>query len=290
MSRTPPRFVSWFHAALLTTMRSNGFQRPLHTFQVLSWIVFGSDVVLFAVFCCPLLGTFGPVVAIFYGLSVFVVVFSAFKATQCNPADDNLVIGREPADRSGLPYCVSCRSYVFPTSKHCRTCNKCVSGFDHHCMWLNNCIGVDNYRYFAGAVSSVAVMTAIIVGTTTYLLLHLILTQDEDEFWLPVEFTVTIFVALLLENSVFLVLDLQLVLFHIFLCSRHMTTHEYIINKQESESEDVPLLQRCMTCCMDRCVLKKRKKRTALGREDGGNEAVTMYGSPALETSIKHVS
>merc|ERR1712136_463983 len=26
------------------------------------------------------------------------------------------------------------------------------------------------------------------------------------------------------------------------------------------------------------------------GREDGGNEAVTMYGSPALETSIEHVS
>ena len=38
-------------------VRRNGFERPFHHFQVLSWVVFGSDVVLFCLFCVPLVDT-----------------------------------------------------------------------------------------------------------------------------------------------------------------------------------------------------------------------------------------
>mmetsp|Transcript_39547 Transcript_39547/g.77272 ORF Transcript_39547/g.77272 Transcript_39547/m.77272 type:complete len:1011 (+) Transcript_39547:170-3202(+) len=53
-------------------------------------------------------------------------------------------------------YCWLCETTVHSGSMHCKYCEKCVGGFDHHCQWLNTCIGSSNYRYFGGAVASVA--------------------------------------------------------------------------------------------------------------------------------------
>merc|ERR1719399_2507715 len=134
-------------------MRSNGFMKPLHPLQLASWVVFGSDVAIYVVICVPLIETLVAkvLVSVFYAPSVVVLFAGAWKATQCDPKDPNILPEEEaskqnPEDVEHLPFCIPCNSPVFPRSKHCRLCDKCVYNFDHHCKWLNNCIGKPNYR------------------------------------------------------------------------------------------------------------------------------------------------
>lgn len=251
-------------------VRTNGFQCPLHPLQVLSWVVFGTDVLLFAVLCIPISRhvALTVIVSVVYFVSVTVVVLSAAFATYCNPADHNLRHGGD-TESDHLPFCCVCNASVLPTSKHCRSCNKCVHRFDHHCMWLNNCVGHDNYRYFIAAISAVAVMTATILGLCTWLMAEYFAQptrfsrQLESVFGdFPKPVALAMFILLLSVNSVFFVLDIQLLLFHAFLNSHGLTTHEYIMRKRDcKENTKMPLAQRCVTCCMDTLVVKRRKRR-----------------------------
>lgn len=258
-------------------MRKNGFERPLHPLQLLSWVVFGSDVLIFAIFCIPLFDHLAAHIGVgfCYALSVAALVIATARATRCNPADptiykDASTLPQEDLDN--LPFCMTCNSYVNSASKHCRACNKCVHVFDHHCKWLNNCVGENNYRAFATSIASVAVMTGIILGSVVYLLIDYIrsdevVLQDRiDKFFggLPKEMFLAIFVFLITINLPLFVLDVQLLLFHVFLTSKNLTTYEYIVQKRDQATSGVDekgSLQRCMTCCMDNTVLKRRKKK-----------------------------
>jgi len=260
----------------LLRMRSNGFASPLHPFQVGSWIVFGFDVLTFATFCVPLLDELPHVLGVYalFITSVVVLVWSAYAATGCNPADPYIYTKAEkiPEEiQDTFPQCTICNSSVQPTSKHCRTCDKCVAQFDHHCKWLNNCIGKDNYHAFATAISSVVVMTGIMLATLVYLL-YSHFTEDGDGVvsknleerygGMPDSLALVIFFILIVINLPLLLLDMQLLLFHIFLTSRGLTTHEYVIQKaqREESGDSVSWSQKCMTCCMDNMVLRRRRR------------------------------
>jgi len=260
-------------------MRTNGFERPLHPLQLLSWVVFGSDVLIFAAFCIPLLDHVAAHIGVSfcYALSVFWLVAATAKATRCNPADPTIykdASTMQQEDFDALPFCMTCNSYVNPASKHCRACNKCVHGFDHHCKWLNNCVGENNYRAFASSISAVAVMTGIILGGSVYLLFDYIRSDEQvladriAKYFgsAPEELFLAIFILMLVINLPLFLLDLQLLLFHMFLTSQNLTTYEYIVRKrdQASNGADEPskgALQRCATCCMDNTVLKRKKKK-----------------------------
>mmetsp|Transcript_43168 Transcript_43168/g.120098 ORF Transcript_43168/g.120098 Transcript_43168/m.120098 type:complete len:358 (-) Transcript_43168:296-1369(-) len=270
-------------------VRTNGFERPFHPLQVLSWAVFGSDVFVYIVFCLPLIDTVGAkvLVALFYISSVVILVLATVKATSCDPADPHVRLPDselKAEDLETMPYCTMCNVPVFSRSKHCRACNKCVTVFDHHCMWLNNCIGGENYRAFFVTVSSVAVMIGIVLGTCLYLLIDYGINEDmfEDRAHsiaiyssLPKEFFLGLLITMTALNTPLFLLDLQLVLLHAFLASQQLTTYEYIMNKRsqmdrpegDKASGRIGRRIRTLPGCMDwivfsRCGQKRRKKRT----------------------------
>jgi len=296
-------------------VRTHGFQRPFHPLQVLSWVVFGTDVFVYAVFALPLVETTGAkvVVALCYVVSVIVVVVATAKATSCDPADPH-VRSREAAnkaeDADTMPFCTMCNVPVHPRSKHCRACNKCVSTFDHHCMWLNNCIGAENYRSFFVTILSVAVMIGIILGTTLYLLIDYFANDDGFDERInsislhkhfPREFYLGLLIVLVVVNGPLFLLDMQLVILHTFLASQNMTTYEYIMNKRTIEDDGArdSLGRRFRTLpgCMDwivfsRCGQKRRRKKK------GNDERVDRMEAPAstetkagdIEATMGHVA
>lgn len=273
-------------------MRTNGFERPFHPLQVLSWVVFGMDVLIYIVFCIPIIETAAAqgVVAVCFGISVIVLVYATAKATSTDPADPHVRIQDETQLRvqDDMPYCTMCDRPVCNRSKHCRACNKCVDVFDHHCMWLNNCVGGPNYHYFFVTVSSVACMVGILLGTIVYLLIDYGVNPDFEAriqsvapfASIPKEFFLGLLVAMAFVNCPLFVLDVQLVLLHTFLTSQNLTTYEYIMNKRSmnvgSDEErgrpgakataalgrKIKTLPNCMDWIVfSRCGQKRRKKQ-----------------------------
>uniref|UniRef100_A0A7S4SJ79 Palmitoyltransferase n=1 Tax=Alexandrium monilatum TaxID=311494 RepID=A0A7S4SJ79_9DINO len=231
------------------TVRTNGFGWPFHPLQVVSWVVSGLDVLVYSFMGLPLLEPDPLMIALAlcYAASVIVLVVGFAKATGCNPMDPRVKLAQqgpelELEESDDLPFCPICEVTVEVRSKHCRSCNKCIDVFDHHCMWLNNCIGRANYRAFFVTVCSVAVMTGILLSTCAYVLTTYVV--DEEKFVQraeaivflrssPRELLLGVTIMLVVLNAPLFLLDVQLVLLHLFLMSQNLTTFEYIVNKQE---------------------------------------------------------
>jgi len=231
-------------------LRLNGFEGPLHPLQVLSWVVFGADVLCFCIFAIPLIEAAHAqlFVSTAYAISVGVLVVSCVKATGKDPADPYVRLQdvQLKHEDPSLPFCLMCNTHVFTSSKHCRSCNKCITSFDHHCHWLNNCIGQRNYRAFATCIAAVAVMTGIVLSTSVYLLVEyytdeeaLKVRLEEGSLWpgMPTRVALSILMAIAVVNLPLFALDLQLVILHVFLASQNLTTYEYIMNKCNDEDE-----------------------------------------------------
>lgn len=238
-------------------VRNHGLEWPFHPFQVVSWAIFGIDVLTFCIFVVPLINTISikAAIGVFYAISVGVLVLAAVKTTGRDPADPHLLLQEaqiKVKDPEGSPFCDICNSSVMASSKHCRACNKCVHNFDHHCMWLNNCIGERNYHPFIASICSVVAMTGIVLVTSTYLLVYYF--TDEEGFEqgiedgllpsLPKDTLLSIIIVTIVVNLPLFVLDIQLVILHAFLASQNLTTYEYIMNKRslEDEHQDIPEL------------------------------------------------
>lgn len=228
-------------------MRTHGFERPFHPFQVASWLVFGSDVLVYLACVFSLVDhDVKLVLAPLYLGTVVVLVAATAKATRCNAADPHVQLqddAMEIEEDDSMPYCGLCNVPVFPRSKHCRVCSKCVDIFDHHCMWINNCIGRANYKSFFVTISSVALMIGTVLATCAYLLITYFTDQDAFQQRLegtpvmceiPKETFLGLLITMLLINMPLFVLDMQLVLLHMFLMSQGLTTYEYIMNKRDS--------------------------------------------------------
>jgi len=269
-------------------VRRNGFERPFHHFQVLSWVVFGSDVVLFCLFCVPLVDTIvaKATTAAFYATSVVALVVGGFQATICDPSDPHILqrgMQLKSDEGESLLFCRLCDSHVYPRSKHCQACNKCVHGFDHHCIWLNSCIGAHNYRAFAVCIFSVAVMTGTVLAVSSYLIVDFIINDEFQERFqenpifsnAPKELALSVVCALIVVNLPLFVLDMQLICLHQLLTYNHMTTYDYIMSKRNAEQSseknaasgkfDARSRSRMDKAlgALDWIVVKKRKRRTS---------------------------
>tara|TARA_B110000285_G_scaffold203204_1_gene239117 strand:- start:2020 stop:2544 length:525 start_codon:yes stop_codon:yes gene_type:complete len=139
-------------------VRNHGLECPLHPTQVLTYFIFGFDILSYyfidmvsLAHNLPLIIALGTV----YFICCIATTYYGYLAARINPADPTILLESKCKkhvivfDSSSYEYhCSICSSHVLSGSKHCGQCNRCTSGFDHHCRYLNNCIGEKNYDQF----------------------------------------------------------------------------------------------------------------------------------------------
>ncbi|XP_021487116.2 palmitoyltransferase ZDHHC11-like [Meriones unguiculatus] len=262
--------------------RVNGWSPPLHSFQAISWTTYlAMSIVTFGIFI-PFLPTSWKCAA--YAVMGGVFIFHLFVhlvAITIDPADTNVRLKKdysEPVptfDRSKHAhviqnqYCHLCEVTVSKKAKHCSSCNKCVSGFDHHCKWLNNCVGSRNYRFFFCSVASAAVGLLGVMVILLYVLIQYSINPKElhtdplykeissENIWLlflplcpvPVKTPVVLSIAvlvLLLATASFVLLG-HLLIFHLYLIAKNLSTFDYMMQTRfqksphSSEKKELPL-------------------------------------------------
>ena len=191
----------------------------------------------------------------------------------------NLAVSRvDPRDAGGEGgyYCYACEAEVLQGSKHCRTCNKCVEEFDHHCKWLNTCIGARNYRGFL----------CLLVTLTTHLALEAVLAAhaaalafarrgaalDGMLAQLPAPIGVQAYrssmLALLLAALAAMYAVGELLLFHVVLIRKRLTTYQFIMAAKDLEAGDLE----CQGVCNEPTTVAAKIHTTGLpaSLDDGG--------------------
>ncbi|KAI9178929.1 hypothetical protein H9P43_005591 [Blastocladiella emersonii ATCC 22665] len=125
----------------------------------------------------------------------------------------------------GTKWCAICAVYVRADSLHCRYCDACVERMDHHCFYANNCIGRRNYRLFLVTLATIllhsgsqlaanlAAVVVIFVSGTTPL---------ATAAW-----QTSLLVALALPLTAIFLFSAYLVILHVELARRGLTTIEY---------------------------------------------------------------
>lgn len=139
---------------------------------------------------------------------------------------------------SGL-FCNYCFKYVKEHSRHCQICNKCICKFDHHCSILNNCIGQSNYSNFIRLTIFFQFFALNLSTFSLLAILRLIYIQETSHKFLRIPKKAALalnFFNLFVNFSAFF-LATGLILFHIYLKYRDMTTYEYILSKRKPVSE-----------------------------------------------------
>lgn len=182
-----------------------------------------------------------------YFLNFALTVFFWLRATLTDPTDSVILAERKALalsqhfdSRLYKEICTICTAHVNEDSKHCGKCNRCVEGFDHHCKWLNNCIGLRNYRFFAllitvfafqllqQTISSLILLCSLITGSTSSSLSHFYSLEGSEAVLF--EAILGLFTCLTLICLLFLT---QLILLHVWLRCKGLTTYEYIMSKRQ---------------------------------------------------------
>uniref|UniRef100_A0A5S6Q6T0 Palmitoyltransferase n=1 Tax=Trichuris muris TaxID=70415 RepID=A0A5S6Q6T0_TRIMR len=239
--------------------RINGWSLPPHPLQVLAWLIVLFLSLVVYLILIPSFQSIEARLILYVILSLLVFLAVVFKAvvTTIDPSDDLVTnkIKKHPRpqfDRKRFKhvidehhFCNVCEMFIHPSSKHCRQCNKCVFNFDHHCKWLNNCIGGKNYKCFLTFIVIVALTSLCIAAVSIVLLVFFtstphILEHDVGYFvFCGTPVTDSTWLALVASTStVSLVtasLALHLLIFHIRLVNKGLTTYAYIATQRRAE-------------------------------------------------------
>ncbi|KAM9106143.1 putative palmitoyltransferase ZDHHC11B isoform 2-T2 [Megaptera novaeangliae] len=262
--------------------RVNGWSQPVHYLQVVAWVTF--LVLAFTTFgiFIPLLPPEWRYIA--YGVTSGICLFHLFVhliVVSIDPAEANVRLKKNYArvvqtfDRSKhahvieRQYCHLCKVPVTMKAKHCSACNKCVAGFDHHCKWLNNCVGSRNYWYFLTTVASASAGLLYTIVILLYTLIQYFINPaslrtdphyrsiSDENTWLlflprfPVRTSAPVFLGigvlvLLLELISLLMLG-HLLLFHLYLRAKKLSTYDYITQNYQQQSSEPPAVKRDVT-------------------------------------------
>ncbi|KAJ6967783.1 protein S-acyltransferase 1 [Populus alba x Populus x berolinensis] len=130
-----------------------------------------------------------------------------------------------------LKFCDTCLLYRPPRASHCSICNNCIQKFDHHCPWVGQCIGLRNYPYFIGFISTSTTLCIYVFVFSWFNVL-----RQQGTLWsimshdvLSVVLIAYCFVAVWFVGG--------LTLFHLYLISTNQTTYEnfrYRYDKKEN--------------------------------------------------------
>lgn len=137
---TPP-------APLINTR--NGYTRPLHYEQILSWVGYFIMIAAYFLIIYPSLLELERIICtIIFCLSW--VIFNGLFIRASLEKHRSAILPDESKER--YMHCKWCKRNVDLKAKHCRSCNLCRLNFDHHCFFLNNCVTNDNYNYFFSGI------------------------------------------------------------------------------------------------------------------------------------------
>ncbi|XP_072515822.1 palmitoyltransferase ZDHHC11 isoform X1 [Salminus brasiliensis] len=251
--------------------RVNGWSLPLHVLQLVAWLMYSfMAIVGFGVYI-PLLPVPWNYVA--YGVigTAFVLhLLTHLAAVTVDPADYNVRLRKDYSspmpvfDKKKQPHvihnqhCYLCEVDVGSKVKHCSSCNKCISDFDHHCKWLNNCVGGRNYwLFFVAVLSAVFGVLLLVVVILFFFIEHFVNPTSlrtaaafqgvkENGTWLaflplaPVQTSsasllVLAFVTIIIALASLLMLC-HLLVFHIYLLCKGMSTYEYVVKQRHLQS------------------------------------------------------
>ncbi|XP_072365964.1 palmitoyltransferase ZDHHC11 isoform X1 [Scyliorhinus torazame] len=253
-----------------TRSRVNGWTLPLHSFQLIAFVLyFYLAVVAFGIYI-PMLpyswkyAGYAIIGLLFlYHFIVHLVAVSIDPAVKSVRTRKNYNTPMPTLDRAKHPHviqnqhCYLCEVDVGVKAKHCSTCNKCISEFDHHCKWLNNCVGGRNYWFFFHTVVSAVLGILMIVLVILYVFIQQFVNPEElrtapqfekirgNNTWLvflpiaPVETTQT---GILVIAGITILLGLASLLllghllgFHLYLLFKNLSTYEYVVRERRNQ-------------------------------------------------------
>jgi hypothetical protein len=96
--------------------------------------------------------------------------------------------------------------------------------FDHHCMWINNCIGSGNYGWF------MAMILATWVNLLVYIVAMAVLWQEQR--WDDYQTQMIVVWVFAIVVCVFWVLLSNLVVLHLYLIYKGLTTYQFIMQQR----------------------------------------------------------
>ena len=225
--------------------RRNGWQRPWHPQQVATWVGFLAYVAAFYKSICPhVASNLALFCQIGYGIISLATAVSALFVTIIDPVDRAAAKEREARvqsrvyDLSDFPrICHICVIHTSKSTKHCGYCRKCVADFDHHCHWVNNCVAGRNYVLFIVLVCCLQVQISWFVGLGGAIIGELLGSGEPGK-----QTEASILLALLFIGSAVFLLNGVLILFHIYLRCKGISTFTFM-KKRRPKAAVQPALQ-----------------------------------------------
>ena len=245
--------------------------------QVATWVTLPTLMVQFLFFCSPVLPLPAsiPVTVAFFGVS-FACVYYGYLATATDPMDKHLTCAlrrqqqdseqqtnsnpsqptgflalfytagaeqKPPPEGETTKYCWVCETDVAEHAMHCKYCNKCISQFDHHCKWLNTCVGESNYPYFFRTLISISSLLLVHLGVMVGIVADIFSggpTEQlaKDWFGVGTPYVVVCFnIVFCVFSSIAFMLIVQLLVFHVGLQRKGLTTYKYILRDNQKKRD-----------------------------------------------------
>ncbi|KAL3913451.1 MAG: hypothetical protein SGILL_006486 [Bacillariaceae sp.] len=217
--------------------RKNGLAPPYTAAQLSTWVFLPILVLEFLFFVSPILPLAASIpCTLLFCLFAFTSTFYAYMAMKVDPKDP-----RVPSEINGGDVCTAVVDPEEPT-KQCWICDIQVGEKSMH--WLNTCVGKANYHFFFRCMISIAIMLVIQATIQIALILDIYLgngnTKQRAEEWFKADATIAVVIVMgifIFCNLAALSLIGQLLLFHLKLQRKGLSTYQFIVQDNQRRRE-----------------------------------------------------